>query len=73
MKKFILPDKIYNALKWTLLVFVPALIVLIIGLGKLYGFDTELIVGTISLIATFVGSLIGLSNFNYLSKSDDKK
>ena len=61
----ILPDKVYNVLKWMLITFVPALIALITGLGILYGFDTEIAVGTISLFATFLGALIGISNVNY--------
>lgn len=61
----ILNDKVYNILKWTLITFVPALILLITTLGTIYGFDTEVIVLTISAFATFFGSLIGISNSNY--------
>lgn len=64
----ILNDKVYNILKWTLITFVPALILLIETLGGLYGFDTSLIVGTISAIAVFLGALIGISNVNYTKK-----
>ena len=65
MNKIILKDKIYNSLKWVLAVAVAPTIALITGLGELYNFDTTLIVGTISLIATFLGALIGVSNYNY--------
>lgn len=65
----ILPDKIYNVLKWILITVVPALNALIVGLGLLYGFSTEVIVGTISLLATFVGALIGVSTKAYNSKN----
>lgn len=58
-------NKAYDITKWVLLVAVYPTIALITGLGELYGFDTTLIVGTISLIATFVGSLLGISNYNY--------
>lgn len=61
----ILPDKVYNILKWLLLTFTPALIVLISTLGVIYNFDTEVITLTIGAIATFIGALIGLSNYNY--------
>ena len=40
-------------------------IALITGLGELYNFDTTIIVGTITLIATFLGALLGVSNYNY--------
>lgn len=64
----IIPDKVYNVLKWFLTIFVPALIALITGLGFLYNFNTEVIVGTISLVATFLGALIGVSSVNYKKK-----
>ena len=60
-----LNDKVYNIIKWTLLVGYPPTIALITGLGELYNFDTTLVVGTISLIATFVGAITGISNYNY--------
>ena len=61
----ILKDKAYTTLKWILAVAVAPTIALITGLGKLYKFDTTLIVGTISLISSFLGALIGISNYNY--------
>lgn len=64
----ILPDKVYNVLKWFLITFVPALLVLIETLGVIYGYDTQVIVLTISAIATFLGALIGISNTNYNKK-----
>lgn len=64
----ILPDKVYNILKWLLLTFTPAVIVLISTLGVIYNFDTEVITLTIGAIATFIGALIGLSNYNYNKK-----
>ena len=61
----ILKDKVYTTLKWILAVAVAPTIALITGLGELYKFDTTLIVGTISLIASFLGAWIGVSNYNY--------
>lgn len=61
----ILPDKVYDILKWILIVFTPALITLISTLGVIYGFNTEVITLTIGAIATFIASLIGISNVNY--------
>ena len=67
-----LPDKIYDVLKWIVLIFVPALITFISGLGVLFGFDTTIIVGVIGLVATFIGSLIGVSTRAY-NKEQEKK
>ena len=65
-------NKVYDVLKWILLVAVAPTIALITGLGELYGFDTTLIVGTISLVATFLGALLGVSNVKYNKRVDDK-
>lgn len=64
-KGFVLKNKIYSALKWILATAVAPTISLITGLGELYNFDTHYITITIGLIATFLGALIGLSNYNY--------
>ena len=61
----ILGDKVYTVLKWILATAVAPTIALITGLGELYHFDTTYIVGTISLVATFLGAILGLSNYNY--------
>lgn len=60
-----LPDKIYTALKWILGVCVAPLIALISGLGEVYGFNTATIVKTISLIATFLSAILGISMATY--------
>lgn len=60
-----LNDKVYTILKWTLIIFVPALITLIGTLGKIYDFNTDTIVLTIGAIATFLGAITGISNYNY--------
>ena len=61
-----LSDKVYKILKWGLLIFIPALLSLIISLGKIYGFDTETITLTISAISTFLGVITGISTYNYI-------
>lgn len=68
-----LPDKIYQILKWIVLIFVPALITFISGLGVLFGFDSTIIVGVIGLVATFIGSLIGVSTKNYYKEKEKKE
>lgn len=64
-------NKVYDRTKYALLVVVPAFISLIVGLGALYNFETDLIVGTITLIATFLGQLLKISSDNY-KKVDEK-
>ena len=60
-----LSNKLYQILKWGLIIFIPALITLIGALGHIYNFDTETIVLTISAISTFLGVITGVSNYNY--------
>lgn len=69
--KQILPDKFYNVLKWVLTVAIAPTIALIAGLGELYGFNTFKIVETISLIATFLGAIFGISVYQYNKKDDN--
>jgi len=69
--KQILPDKVYTILKWVLSVCVAPTIALITGLGQVYGFDTFKIVETISLIATFLGAIFGVSVHLYNKGSDE--
>ncbi len=66
----ILNNKVFTVLKWILATAVAPTIALITGLGELYKFDATLIVGTISLVATFLGALLGVSNYNYQKKED---
>ena len=62
-----LPDKLYNALKWLLLIVVPAFTTLLQILTKAWDWNIPLdaIVTTISAIATFLGAVIGISTIAY--------
>ncbi|MCY3024912.1 phage holin [Aerococcus loyolae] len=61
-----LSNQTYDRLKWLALVFMPALSVLVKGLGEAYGFvGTDLAVVTLNLLAVFLGSLLQLSSEDY--------
>lgn len=60
-----LSNKTYDKLKWLLLVFEPALVTLISGLGVALKWDTKLIVTIIGLVSVFLGSITGISSLNY--------
>lgn len=65
----ILPDKYYQIIKWTVLIVLPALSVLVATLGKAYGWnDTDMTVLTINAIATFLGVITGVSAYNLKDK-----
>lgn len=65
-----LKNKTYDKIKFLVQIVAPALIVLIAGLGDLYGFDTKNIVGLITLLVTFTGSVLGISNLQYKKEKE---
>ena len=65
-----LSNKVYDILKWIALVVLPALSALYLGLSTLWGFPYgDQISGTIALIDTFLGALLGISAANYAKNS----
>jgi hypothetical protein len=62
-----LNDKLYNVLKWLIMIVSPALITLITSLTEAWGWNIPLepIVITIAAITTFIGVIIGISTVNY--------
>ena len=61
-----LNNRVYDVLKWVALVALPALGSLYFGLSKIWGFPFgEEIVGTIAVIDTFLGALLGISTIQY--------
>ena len=65
MKSF-LSNKQYDILKWIALVLLPALGTLYFGLAQIWGFPYgEQIVGTITVVDTFLGVILGISNAQY--------
>lgn len=62
-----LKNKTYDILKWVLITVIPALILLITTLGTIYNFEdvSNIVCLTISAIATFISSILGISSSNY--------
>lgn len=59
-------NKIYDALKWIALTLIPALGTLYFGLSQIWGFPLgEEIVGTLTVVDTFLGAILGISNVKY--------
>ena len=59
-------NKTYDVLKWIALIFIPAIGALYFGLAQIWGFPYgEEIVGTLTLIDTFLGALLGISTAQY--------
>ena len=63
---FILDNKTYDLLKWIAMIVLPALGTLYFGLASIWGLPYgEQIVGTITVVDTFLGALLGISTTNY--------
>lgn len=71
--KFEMNNKVYDVLKWLVVVVLPACSVLYAGLAKAWGFGyvTE-VVTTITAIELFIGSLIGVSTASYNKSLDEQ-
>lgn len=61
-----IPSKVYDVLKWICIIGLPALGALYFGLAQIWGFPyAEQIVGTLSLVETFLGAVLGISSLTY--------
>lgn len=67
-----MPKKVYDIGKWVLLTLVPAAITLVTALGHIYGFDTTVIVGTVSAVAAFAGAILGIDSVYYAKQEEVK-
>mgnify|MGYP000848532974 CR=1 FL=1 len=67
-----LTNKQYDIAKKVVTVVAPAAITLITGLGALYKFDTTAITGTIAILTTFVGAVLGISSNKYQNAQDEQ-
>lgn len=62
----ILPNKVFDVLKWIAQVVLPALGALYFGLAQIWGFPYgKEIVGTLTVIDAFLGALLGISTAQY--------
>ena len=67
-----IPSKVYDVLKWVCLIALPAVGALYFGLAKIWGFPYGVeVVGTLDLIAAFIGALIGVSTYAYNKEGDN--
>lgn len=61
-----LPDGVYDKIKWIALAFIPALEVLILTVGKIWGLPYyDNIAATIAAVGVFLAALIGVSSKTY--------
>lgn len=64
--KFLLSDKVYDVLKWLVLIVLPAANVLYRALDATFGWaQAETVCTVITAVQVFVGTLIGVSTSAY--------
>lgn len=69
----VLPGKIYDVLKWLVVICIPALTVAYCGLDAVFGWGYADVVAKVSaIVCTLIGSLIGISTAEY-NRSQMKK
>lgn len=66
-------NKIYDILKYTALIVLPAIGTLYFAVAGIWGLPYgEQIVGTITAVDTFLGALLGLSAYKYNKNESEK-
>ena len=66
-------NKVYNVLKWIAMIVLPALATLYLGLSNVWGFPYgEEVSSTITLINTFLGTVLMISTNQYNKRVDEK-
>ena len=67
-----LNNKVYNVLKWVVMIAIPACATLYFALATIWGFPYgDEVVATMTATATFIGALIGISTKNYNQSGED--
>lgn len=68
-----LPDKVYNILKWVCLLILPALATFVITICEIWSLPYGPQIGaTITAVATLIGAIIGVSQYNINKEKEDK-
>lgn len=64
-------NKLYDALKWIAIVFLPALTTFVgVVLTSLDIGNSEVVLTIMTGFATFLGAILGVSNINYKKESE---
>lgn len=66
-----LPNKVYDILKWIVILLLPASAILYRALANEWGFlYAEQIYNTVMYIQAFLGAILGISTINYNKDGD---
>lgn len=65
-------NKLYDILKWIAQILLPAIGTLYFGLAGIWNLPyAENVVGTITVIDTFLGCILGISSAEYKKKNEE--
>lgn len=72
MKNKTLSPSLYTWMKWICIIVLPALSTLIVVCSNIWGWGEigERVAQTITAVATFLGTILCISNYNYYKKED---
>lgn len=66
-------NKHYDILKWVAIIVIPALAVLVGQVGNAFNWEfTKVTVEVINAIALFLGTILGVSNYNYKKEQNNE-
>lgn len=72
MEVITMSNKVYNILKWVAMIVLPALATLYLGLSNVWGLPYgEEVSTTITLINTFLGTVLMISTNQYNKRVDE--
>ena len=61
-----LPNKVYDVLKWVVVIVIPALTTAYVGLSMIWGFPyADKIAKTSAVVCTLLGAILGISTIEY--------
>lgn len=63
-------NKIYDIAKYIVQIALPATTTLIASISTLYNYDATIVIGIMSAVTVFLGSLIGITSINYNHKQN---
>lgn len=65
----LIPDKLYDVLKWVAIIVMPAISTFIVGLGGIWSIPyAGQLAATVTAIGVLLGALLGLSSVKYNSR-----
>lgn len=68
-----LPNKVYDILKWVVMICIPALTTAYVGLSTVWGWPyADSIAKTSAIVCTLLGALLGISTAEYNKDNMEK-